>query len=295
MIGYRITRRQLEALIEKTSRGWLDQAKKRTDQFREQGFYAESSSTWSKVKPVYMLLQGNCKCAFCEQKLESVDFGKVAQDVEHFRPKGNIREWKLPKALQAEGVSVTGVPDAGSGYYLLPYHPFNYSAACKPCNSVLKKDYFPIAGKYNLKGDDPANLLNEKPYLIYPIGDFDDDPEHLISFYGVSPRPVAKSGHKRKRALVTIEFFNLDNESKRKNLFRDRATVIVALFPQLEKLAAGAKGKEKREAQELVDGFTSANSMHANCARSYRRTFETDPAEARALFEAAVRFISSTS
>lgn len=295
MIGYRVTKKQLESLINKAAPGWLANAAIRTAKFRKIGYYEETSSNWSKVKAVYMLLQGDCKCAYCEQKLESTDFGKVAQDVEHFRPKGNVRAWKLSKALKDEGIKVTNVPSGGGGYYLLPYHPLNYSAACKPCNSVLKKDYFPIAGKYNLKGDDPTKLTKENPLLIYPIGDFDDASENLISFYGVSPRAVATKGHKRNRALVTIEFFKLDDETKRKNLFLERASVIVALYPQMEKQIGGATAREKAIAKKLVDSFTSPKAKHTNCAMSFKKLFQQNRAEAKDLYEAAADLIASSS
>jgi len=189
----------------------------------------------------------------------------------------------------------TAVPDEDRGYFLLPYHPFNYSAACKPCNSALKKDCFPIAGQYDLTGDDPAKLTKEKPFLICPVGDFDDAPEDLIRFHGVSPQPVAASGHNRERALVTIDFFKLDDEAKRKNLLRERVFVIIGLHPQLEKAADGATAKAKAEAQAVVDGFTSSNSPHTNCARSFRELFQSDRAEAKAVFDGACRLITSIS
>jgi hypothetical protein len=295
MIAYRVTQVQLEALIEAESPGWLQKAKARTDRFRQKGFYEEASSIWSEVKKVYMRLQGGSKCAYCERKLEDIDFGAVEQDVEHFRPKGSVRAWKLPKPLKNQGITATAVPNEDRGYFLLPYHPFNYSAACKPCNSALKKDYFPIAGKYDLTGDNPAKLAKEKPFLICPVGDFDDAPENLIRFHGVSPQPVAPNGHDRERALVTIEFFKLDDEAKRKNLLRERAVVIIALYPQLEKLANGATGNAKVEAQKLVDGFTAPKSAHTSCARSYRDLFRSNRAEAKAVFDGAFKLITSIS
>src|SRR5262249_27335616 len=158
-------------------------------------------SIWSEVKPVYMVLQHN-KCAFCEREMDRY---AIEQDVEHFRPKGSVKAWKPSKKLVEAGVAVTVAPAKGKGDYLLPYNIFNYAAACKPCNSTLKKDYFPIAGKYKLNGTDPTKLSTEKSYLVYPIGAIDDDPETLIEFHGTSPRPVTASGHKRNRALVTIE------------------------------------------------------------------------------------------
>jgi hypothetical protein len=294
MIGYRIARADLEALIKTEKPDWLDRAKERTEKFREKGFYEEDSTIWSEIKPVYMRLQGGSKCAYCERKLESVDFGKGEQDVEHFRPKSSVKAWKAPKPLTDLGIPFTPVPNEGRGYFLLPYHPFNYSAACKPCNSALKKDYFPIAGAYDLKGEEPKKLLKEKPYLFSPVGDFDTAPEKLVRFHGTSPQPVAKSGHKRNRALVAIEFFKLD-DLRRKNLVRERAIVIIALHPQLEKLKGTLTPTEQAEALSLVDGFTSSNSAHTNCARSFRKLFEEDPTEAKAIFQKAAQLFVSIS
>jgi len=295
MIAYRVTKAQLEALIEAESPGWQQRAKTRTDRFRQKGFYEETSSIWSEVKKVYMRLQGGSKCAYCERKLEDIDFGTIEQDVEHFRPKGSVRAWKLPKSLKAQGITTTAVPNEDCGYFLLPYHPFNYSAACKPCNSALKKDYFPIAGKYDLTGDDPAKLLKEKPFLICPVGDFDDAPEDLIRFHGVSPQAAAPNGHDRERALVTIEFFKLDDETKRKNLIRERAFIIVTLYSYLEKLAEGAMGNTKTDAQNIVDGLTSPKTAHTNCARSFRVLFQRSRPEAKAVFDSALKLVASIS
>lgn len=294
MIGYRISLKDLEGLIEKEKPGWLGRAKLRTKDFKHKGFYEEASSMWSEVKPVYMRLQGDSKCVYCERKLESIDLGKGEQDVEHFRPKGNVAAWKAPKSLADNGISFAAVAKQG-GYFLLPYHPFNYSATCKPCNSALKKDYFPIAGKYALKGRDPKKLLTEKPYLVYPIGNFDNDPRALIRFHGTSPQPVAASGHKRDRALVTIEFFRLDDATKRKNLIRERAILIIGLLPQLEKLKSKAPAAEKKKAKDVVKGFTLPNSPHTNCAESFRELFDKDPVEAKDVFNRAVKFILSIS
>jgi len=292
MINYTITKTELETQIENEKQGWLQKAKERTEKFRQKGYYEESSSIWSDVKPVYMRLQGESKCAYCERKLESSDYGKIEQDVEHFRPKKNVRKWKLPKRLKDRGITATKVPDENKGYYLLPYHLFNYAAACKPCNSTLKKNYFPVAGDYDLDGENPAELMKEKPFLIYPIGNFDEDPERLIRFHGVIPQAVSRRGHKQARALVTIEFFKLDDVVKRKNLFRERAVIIVTLYPQLKKIADGTA---EADSQQIVTGFTSSKAPHTNCARSFKRLFESDPIEAKALFERAVQLIISIS
>ncbi len=293
MIRYNITRAQLEAAIQAESSDWLTRAKARTETFRALGHYEETTPMWSEVKAVYMRFQGNSKCAYCERKLESIPVGKVEQDVEHFRPKASVSAWagagKLP------GVSFAAVPSAKQGYYLLPYNPLNYAAACKPCNSTLKKDYFPVAKAYQFTAEDPARLKSEKPYLPYPIGDIDDDPQGLIEFAGVSPRPVAKSGHKRNRALVTIAFFRLDDATSRKNLMRERALLIVGLYPQLEKSVNGASAADRAAAQANVQAFQQPHIAHTNCVRSFVRLFNARPAQAKSYHEGALQLVLSIS
>jgi hypothetical protein len=293
MIGYAITEEALGELVEAQAPGWLKKAAERTATFKKDGKYSEKKGIWSAVKPVYMRLQGGSKCAYCERKLESENYGKGEQDVEHFRPKKKVRPWKLPKSLEKLGVTLTPPDHAAGGYHLLAYHLLNYCAACKPCNSALKSDCFPIAGKYQTKGTDPAKLSTEKPLLIYPVGGFDDDPEELIRFHGISPQAVAKSGHKRYRALVTIEFFKLDDEAKRKNLMRERAFIIVSLFPQLKK--ASGSGLGVAEARDFIRLCTDSTAPHANCARSFLHLFQTDQLEAEAVASKANQFLNSIS
>lgn len=295
MIGYRVSLAQLQTLIDAEAPGWRTRADERTEQFKKIGKYTEVSTIWSEIKVVYMRLQGEAKCVYCERKLEGEERGKAEHDVEHFRPKSSVRNWKLPAALSKQGIVLTQPNKSAPGYHILPYHLFNYSAACKPCNSAIKSDCFPISGTYQFGGDDPSALMGEQPLLIYPIGDFDDDPEELIGFYGISPHAIPPSGFKRHRALATIAFFELDDAIGRKNLVRGRAYVITALYPQLLTLAGNESAKKKAIARMLVDGFTSPKSEHTNCARSFRNLFNNAPDEAERVFEVAAEFIDSSS
>lgn len=293
MIRYNTTRAQLSALIEKEKPGWLARAGDRTKSFSNAGTYSEASSMWSEVKAVYMRLQGESKCIYCERKLESEVLGKGEQDVEHFRPKGSVRVWKGSAALAKTGVSITPPCNSAPGYHLLPYDVFNYSASCKPCNSALKSDCFPIAGNYDFAGSSPEVLLAEMPLLVYPVGNFDSDPETLIGFYGVSPMAKAKKGFDQHRALVTIEFFKLDDFDARKNLVLERARNILALYPQLEVLA-GAGGKTKA-ARIVVDSYCSSEAPHASCSRSFVELHGRDRIEAELVFDQAVAYVETTS
>lgn len=291
MIRYPITKQQLTALIDAEKPDWRTRADVRTEGFRTAGAYKEDSNIWGEIKAVYMRIQGN-KCAYCERELEGEDVGKVEHDVEHFRPKSNVKPWS-PKKLTDLGIAFTA-PEKGKGYHLLPYHFFNYAVACKPCNSTLKSDRFPVGGPYNLTGEDPAKLKSEKQYLLFPIGDIDDDPETIIEFQGTSPKPVAKTGKKRNRALVTIEFFKLDDPVRRKFLYRDRAYVITALYTLLKETTEGTTA-ERNAAKAEVDNLLTPALRHLNCARSFKRLFENDPDEAAAVFRAARKFLSTIS
>ena len=289
-----MTEDELRRRIEKKKQGWLRRAAKRTAKLRKLGRYEESNSIWSDVKSVYMRLQGGSKCAYCERKMESVTHGRGEQDMEHFRPKGKTRKWDLPEDLRNRGLSFAPVPSVNNGYYLLAYHIFNYAAACKPCNSALKKNAFPIAGTYRLEADDLETLKDERAYLIYPAGTVDEDPEDLIEFYGVVPRPIVDCGHRRHRALVTIDFFKLGDPEERENLFIDRAVIITTLYPLLRDRTTDEETRSD-SILKTVTGGHGRKLPHLNCARSFVRLFEREPGEAKAIYEAACELVLSGS
>lgn len=298
MIGYAITLPQLRAHIESFKPGWLDRAAALTVKARAQGNFKDITSIWSEIKPVFMRLQGDYKCAYCERKLEAEEYGAIEQDVEHFRPKNRVSAWRPSKALLDAGVKVSRPPAKGDGgYYLLAHDILNYAAGCKPCNSTLKADRFPVAKAHMLNGDDPRKLkTREEPFLLFPIGTWGDQPEKLLLFHGLSPYPAAKSGMRRQRALVTIEFFALDDLVRRKNLIRERAVIIQVMYPQLEILATpGTSQARKGIAQKVVDAATSDKAPHSNCARCFKRLFSSSPNDARQVFTAAADYVASTS
>ena len=200
MIRVPVTKEQLEASIEAENSRWLERAKTKTKELEDDP-NLEITSIWSPIKPVYMTLQ-NSKCIFCEKEIEPQP---IEQDVEHFRPKNNVKRWHVPQWMEEEEDIHVQQPQTGSeaGYRLLAYHPLNYAAACKTCNSSRKRDYFPIAGPRRSDSKTPTRMGAEKAYLLYPLGDLDDDPEELIEFHGLSPQAKASRGFKRKRALVT--------------------------------------------------------------------------------------------
>lgn len=295
MIQYPISIVELKRKAQAEKPGWLERAKARTKKYKIIGYYKDSSGIWSEIKAVYMRLQHG-KCAYCERQLESEEYGRIEHDVEHFRPKKRARPWKLTPELVQAGVNLTApvTGKADPGYHLLAYNLLNYCASCKPCNSSIKSDNFPIEGTRTPGGNDPVQLCSEKPFLVNPIGNFDDNPESLIFFHGLSPMTSNGSVHKMHRGLVTIAFFHLDDRS-RKYLFRERANVIVSLYSFLELATLATNRGEKVTYQGLVTLATKPSAQHANCARSFRNLYNQNQNEATDLFNAAVKYLESIS
>ena len=291
MIRYDISPRKLRTLVKQRVPGWIERAQKRTESFRNLKKYKEKSSIWSEVKPVFMDVQGGAKCCFCERKFEGTRLGRYELDIEHYRPKGNVKKWICPQKLVREGVKLSATASAGSGYHLLSYHLRNYAVACKSCNSGLKKDYFPISGPYDLNGDDPTKMKKELPWLLYPIGRLDIDPEEVITFYGYLPQSKSTKPHLRLRGLVTIFFFGLDDVFGRKTLLKERAWVIISLHLFLVE----AEDNKNKQTAALVQEILKPSSRHTNCARSFKRLFHSDRTKAAEVARLAEEYILSRS
>ena len=293
MIRYDISDADLRARIEAESPGWLKRASRRTAACRKKRAFDGGGPIWSDVKPVYMRLQHD-KCAYCERKLEGEPYGRIEHDVEHFRPKNGVKAWPDDR-IRAERRIDYDFPtgrDWGQGYYLLAFHPRNYITACKSCNTPLKSNYFPIAGRRRgPQADDPARLAPEQPYLLYPLGDRDDDPEEVLTFDGIVPKPSKRSGHRRRRALVTIDFFELDT---REELLRGRAEKVRELkLALIVEESSGPSPADKALAERTIAGLQSERSPHSNCVRSFLRLYRRDRPHAEAIFQAAMEYLES--
>lgn len=306
MIRYPTSRAELEARAEDPAQGgkagWLARADALRQKNEAAGRFVTAKQTiWGEVKDVFGRLQ-HFKCAYCERELPHArpgaprSPGSVERDVEHFRPKSSVKAWKVPKALAADGIAPqTGA--ASNGYYKLAYELENYAIACKTCNSSLKGDRFPIGGARDPDGGSPAALNRaEKPYLIFPIGTIDDDPEMLIGFVGATPVARRRKGsHGYLRARVTIEFFGLADADARSELFTERARVICAVYLAWMLVQGGGQTGDPVFAQRTLDDVQNAAQPHASCARSFAALCQRDPARAQVIANEAQALLASKS
>jgi hypothetical protein len=268
MIRYDISLQDIQKKIGnlRNGRKWLSDAKRRTARFRKAKRYREASSSWSKIKIVYMEIQ-NAKCAYCERKLESGQVGRIEWDIEHYRPKGKVKAWPPAKLAKKLSYNVRLSPASNNGYYLLPYDLSNYLTACKVCNSPHKSDFFPIAARRRiLSSSSPEKLKKERPFIPYPIGRIDDNPEDILTFQGFICVAAAGSGHRRVRGLVTIDFFGLN---ERDTLLQERAELIVTTWAMIDRLN---QDPDDMVANTHMERIQSDAIKHANCGRSFLHT-----------------------
>nr|WP_314877776.1 hypothetical protein [uncultured Pseudomonas sp.] len=278
MIKYGIEPDALTEAISAIDARWADNAITRSTRLIEQGKFAETTSIWSKVKPVFMTLQMN-KCVFCERQFESPVYGTIEFDLEHFRPKSSVVAWPDRKRHARLNYPVgTGDPSE-KGYFWLAYDPLNYAASCKVCNTTFKLNYFPVGA---LRGTVPAtiaHLAEEQPFLCYPIGAQAEDPEALVSFIATVAVPAQAEGLAKLRGQIIIDFFGLND---REQLHRDRARMIALFGPAL---LAQAQGTANDSDLMLIDKMTQPNLPHSNCLRAYKRLWQSNATLAQRVFE----------
>lgn len=287
MIRYRTPLQFIESEIRVVNPDWLRDARRRTARFRSIRTYREKKPTWSTVKPVYMAIQ-QAKCAYCERTLESNARGKIEWDVEHYRPKKGVEEWPDAQSTKKNSYKFPTGRKSDKGYYLLAYNLINFIGSCKVCNSSYKRNYFPIgASRRSLSATSPKLLLRERPFIPYPLGTFDDDPETLLTFCGFVCVPAIGKGHRRNRALITIELLGLND---RDILIEQRAQLIVSTWAMLERLRVAPHDPL---ANNWIQRVTSAQSNHTNCARSFVAEYHRDRALARVYVGKADRYLAS--
>ncbi|MDC7788984.1 hypothetical protein PQJ75_21815 [Rhodoplanes sp. TEM] len=285
MIRYNYDPVQVAAEIRAVDRTWFEKAQERTSTFIALGRFQERSSIWSKVKPAFMRLQHD-KCVFCERQFESREFGAIEFDIEHFRPKSEVAVWPDPRRHPKLAYSFS-TGDAADGYFWLAYELTNYAASCKVCNTRFKLSYFPVAGTRGRSPSSPRELAAEKPFLCYPIGDLDEDPEELITFLATTAVPARKFGPSRRRGQVIIDFFGLN---EREQLHRQRARMISLFGPALQAVADGRASPKDRA---VVDRMNAPDLPHAGCVRAFRRLWETDREVARRAYDLCHAFAVS--
>ena len=278
MIRYPWNDQAVDEAINQIDRNWPEKAAQRTDALITLGRYEEASSIWSTVKPIYMKLQHN-KCIYCERQMEGGVYGPIEWDLEHFRPKSNVEPW--PNAKRHPGVAypVQFGTASPTGYYWLAYELGNYAASCKVCNTIFKLNFFPIFNTRAQRHLGERSLQDEGALLCYPLGEWDEDPEELITFVLTMAVPKHATGPENLRARVIIDFFGLN---KRDYLHRQRAQMIGMVGAAL---SDRDRGVASGQAITLLDRMQRAYIPHAACVRAFIKLWEENDDQAKLGYE----------
>lgn len=290
--GSPLTLDNLKNKIKSLKPTWFDRTKSILNGLSDEPKSSDFDGLWSEIKDIYIDVQSS-KCVFCEQQLE----GRITQDVEHFRPKAAVSHWKPPQDLVDAGIVIAQSDDGDDelGYRFLAYHPLNYAAACKNCNSVFKRNFFPVAKKRKTEAKKPPTESAERPYLIYPIGVDADDPEDLIDFIGCVPKPTKATGYERFRSQVTIYIFKLDDASERRVFYEGRARAISAMYLNLDAIDNRNDTVIVNAAKTNVKRMLEDREPFANCLRCFHRLYQRSPAEAKQVFKDIATFLDTVS
>ena len=135
----------------------------------------------SKVKEFLHISQYG-KCCYCERKRDK----KRETDVEHFRPKAEVKE------------AGKGHP----GYWWLAYIWENLLISCKKCNQEYKKSKFPLKDEEKRAYREDCDLGEEEPFLINPL---EEDPELFIDYDLEETRLMAKAIGRCERGKKTVD------------------------------------------------------------------------------------------
>jgi uncharacterized protein (TIGR02646 family) len=154
----------------------------------EQTFKFDSSIYGAKSVKNALIKAQQGKCAFCESQVRHIAHG----DVEHYRPKGGVRQNDADPLEQP-------------GYFWLAYGWENLFFACQLCNQSFKKNLFPLADPTRRARSHLDDLAAEQPMLIHPA---DEEPSTLIGFREEMAFPIDDD----PRARTTIEVLGLNRE-----------------------------------------------------------------------------------
>ena len=160
------------------------------------------------------------KCCFCEARFAANYRG----DVEHYRPKGAVRE-RGRKLLP--------------GYFWLAYEWNNLFYACADCNQYQKLNHFPLMNSAMRATDHHRTLGAEEPLLLDPGGP--EDPRAHIQFRRDVPTWSSAKGEQ------TIKTLKLDREE----LNLSRRTHLKAL-ESLVNIVRFMSGDSRPEVLQLV-------------------------------------------
>jgi uncharacterized protein (TIGR02646 family) len=207
----------------------------------ERTFEFDSSIYGAKSVKNALIRAQQGKCAFCESQVRHIAHG----DVEHYRPKGGVRQSETDPLDQP-------------GYFWLAYGWENLFFACQLCNQSFKKNLFPLVDPTRRARSHVDDLAAEQPMLIHPA---DEEPSAFIGFRDEMAFPIDDD----PRARTTIEVLGLNREELAE--FRlDHLAPFELLREALPLLPADSE--EARDIQALFEQAVLPSAQYSSMIRA---------------------------
>lgn len=185
------------------------------------------------------------KCCYCESKFLPTSYGAV----EHFRPKGAVR--------QKQGQS-----QQYPGYYWLAYDWDNLLVSCEQCNSSHKGNLFPLAIQKRRARSHHDDITKEQPLFIDPAR---EDPRRHIRFRGQTVYGITKRGRE------TIQGMGLGREDlEEARIEKLELLRTLHLFVKLKKDSAEPNDQNiVEEARKLLAEAVLPNAEYSAMAQDF--------------------------
>lgn len=184
--------------------------------FPKREYYSEK-----EVKDVLLEIQ-NGKCCYCETKFGDSD----NLEVEHFRPKGGVRQSSEQKE------------DDSPGYYWLAYCWENLLLSCRPCNQRYKRTLFPLHNPEARARSHHEDIARERPLFVDPAT---QDPRAHIWFLDDTPEGITPQGRATIAGLGLCRVGLNGERRNRLNAIRNSLKTLALArehsIPELEALA----------------------------------------------------------
>lgn len=189
---------------------WLEKADKLRKEINsitdpaDRAEYINKHPMWAELKNVLEKISHN-KCWYSEAKASLSLY-----DVDHFRPKGEVRKCPLVDSVENE-----------NGYWWLSYDWTNYRLSGQICNrpnkdredgkTKGKHNYFPLRKGSSIASEPDDDLTAEVKYLLDPT---DEDDPSFITFdnTGEVYPSTTNDTWEYQRAIISIDLLNLNFE-----------------------------------------------------------------------------------
>lgn len=177
-------------------------------------------------------------CVYCETRIAPACLGHI----EHFRPKGQVRNEENGKLMRP-------------GYYWLAYSWDNLMLACERCNVGKKGSRFPLRVEGH-RVRRPGPLTPEDPILIDP---FSEDPRLFIRFN----QSVAVSIDANGRGQLVIDILALNDPP----LERDRRARLEVVAALRTASLQSTDPVRRANAHLLYQEYTALDAEYSSCLR----------------------------